>query len=167
MKVVDGDSHLIEPLDLYLQYIEPAYRERAMHVEQDSASGKLRMVVDNKSCGWGAKSTRCSASSSVMGRRKPAVRLNEFDQSLYAGGDWQDMDKRMQFLDAEGIDYQVSTPPWPVMGRRSPGPAARAALCRPIIPGRLRSAPAIMTASFPRPISRSVSRRWPCRRSSA
>ena len=32
MKIVDGDSHFIEPLDVFLRYIEPAYRERAMCV---------------------------------------------------------------------------------------------------------------------------------------
>jgi hypothetical protein len=32
MKIVDGDSHFIEPLDVFSRYIEPAYRERAMRL---------------------------------------------------------------------------------------------------------------------------------------
>src|SRR5262245_25482135 len=48
MKIVDGDSHFIEPLDLFLRYIEPAYRERAMRVVNDPVTNKQRMVVDGK-----------------------------------------------------------------------------------------------------------------------
>ena len=131
MKIVDGDSHLIEPLNLYLQYIEPAYRERAMHVEQDSSSGKLRMVVDNKSMRLGSEIDEMLSIVVGYGQKEDGSALNEFDQSLYEGGEWQDMDKRMQFLDAEGIDYQVL---YPTMGLLWEGevqdPQLAAALCR-------------------------------------
>ncbi len=131
MKIVDGDSHLIEPLDLYLRYIEPAYRERAMHVEQDSASGKLRMVVDHKSMRLGSEIDEMLSIVVGYGQKEDGSALNEFDQSLYKGGDWQDMDKRMQFLDAEGIDYQVL---YPTLGLLWEGevqdPQLAAALCR-------------------------------------
>ncbi len=131
MKIVDGDSHLIEPLNLYLQYIEPAYRERAMHVEQDSASGKLRMVVDNKSMRLGSEIDEMLSIVVGYGQKEDGSALNEFDQSLYEGGEWQDMDKRMRFLDAEGIDYQVL---YPTLGLLWEGevqdPQLAAALCR-------------------------------------
>ena len=131
MKIVDGDSHLIEPLNLYLQYIEPAYRERAMHVEQDSASGKLRMVVDNKSMRLGSEIDEMLSIVVGYGQKEDGSALNEFDQSLYEGGAWQDMDKRMQFLDAEGIDHQVL---YPTLGLLWEGevqdPQLAAALCR-------------------------------------
>ena len=131
MKIVDGDSHLIEPLDLYLEYIEPTYRERAMHVEQDSASGKLRMVVDNKSMRLGSEIDEMLSIVVGYGQKEDGSALNEFDQSLYKGGDWQDMDKRLQFLDAEGIDYQVL---YPTLGLLWEGevqdPQLAAALCR-------------------------------------
>lgn len=48
MKIVDGDSHFIEPLDLFPRYIEPAYRERAMRMVDDPVTGKQRLVVDGK-----------------------------------------------------------------------------------------------------------------------
>ena len=131
MKIVDGDSHLIEPLNLYLQYIEPTYRERAMHVERDSASGKLRMVVDNKSMRLGSEIDEMLSIVVGYGQKEDGSALNEFDQSLYEGDKWQDMGKRMQFLDAEGIDYQIL---YPTLGLLWEGevqdPQLAAALCR-------------------------------------
>ena len=32
MKVIDGDSHFMEPSNLFERFIDPPYRDRAMHV---------------------------------------------------------------------------------------------------------------------------------------
>ena len=130
MKIVDGDSHFIEPLDLYDQYIEPTYRERAMRVEKDSSSGKLQMLVDNKPMRLGSEIDEMLSIVVGHGQKEDGNALNEFDRSLYTSGDWQNMDKRMQFLDAEGIDYQVLYPTLgPPLGRRSQRPPTR---CRAV-----------------------------------
>ena len=47
MKAIDGDSHFIEPLDLFERYIDPLFRDRALRVEADQ-TGTLTMVVDRK-----------------------------------------------------------------------------------------------------------------------
>ncbi len=132
MKIVDGDSHFIEPLDLYLQYIDPEYRDRAMHVAQDPASGKQQMFVDGKRLRLGTKDIDEMLSIVVgYGQKEEGSALNEFDRSLMAGGDWQNMDKRVQFLDAEGLDYQIL---FPTLGLLWEGevqdPGLAAALCR-------------------------------------
>ena len=132
MKIVDGDSHFIEPLDLYLQYIDPEYRDRAMHVAEDPTSGKQQMFVDGKRMRLGTKDIDEMLSIIVgYGQKEEGSALNEFDRSLMAGGDWQDMDKRVQFLDAEGLDYQIL---FPTLGLLWEGevqdPGLAAALCR-------------------------------------
>ena len=132
MKIVDGDSHFIEPLDLYLQYIDPEYRDRAMHVAEDSTSGKQQMLVDGKRMRLGTKDIDEMLSIIVgYGQKEEGSALNEFDRSLMAGGDWQNMDKRVQFLDAEGLDYQIL---FPTLGLLWEGevqdPGLAAALCR-------------------------------------
>jgi len=33
MYTVDGDGHVIEPADLWLRYIEPEYRDRALQIK--------------------------------------------------------------------------------------------------------------------------------------
>ncbi len=132
MKVVDGDSHFIEPLDVYPRYIDPAFRERAMRVERDPDSGKQRMLVDGKPMRLGSRDIDEMLSIIVgYGQKEEGSALDEFDRSLMSGGDWQNMDKRVQFLDAEGIDYQVL---FPTLGLLWEGevqdPALAAALCR-------------------------------------
>ena len=132
MKIVDGDSHFIEPLDLYLQYIDPEYRDRAMHVAEDPMSGKQQMFVDGKRMRLGTKDIDEMLSIIVgYGQKEEGSALNEFDRSLMSGGDWQNMDKRVQFLDAEGLDYQIL---FPTLGLLWEGevqdPGLAAALCR-------------------------------------
>lgn len=132
MKIVDGDSHFIEPLDLYVRYIDPEYRDRAMHVAQDPASGKQQMLVDGKRLRLGTSDIDEMLSIIVgYGQKEEGSALNEFDRSLITGGDWQNMDKRVQFLDAEGLDYQVL---FPTLGLLWEGevqdPELAAALCR-------------------------------------
>jgi predicted TIM-barrel fold metal-dependent hydrolase len=110
MKIVDGDSHFIEPLDLFPRYIGPVYRERAMCVVNDPTTGKQRMIVDGKPMHLGSDTEEMLSIIVGHGQKEEGHALNEFDRSLIAGGDWQDMDKRVRFLDAEGIDYQILFP---------------------------------------------------------
>ena len=34
MTVIDCDSHVMEPADLWLNYLEPEYRDRAIRIEE-------------------------------------------------------------------------------------------------------------------------------------
>lgn len=110
MKIVDGDSHLIEPLDLFSRYMEPAYRERAMCVVNNPTTGKQQMLVDGKPMRLGSDTEEMLSIIVGHGQKEEGNALNEFDRSLIASADWQDMGKRVRFLDAEGIDYQILFP---------------------------------------------------------
>lgn len=46
--VVDCDSHVMEPADLWERYIEPRYRDRAIRVIRDPADGMEVLLVDNQ-----------------------------------------------------------------------------------------------------------------------
>ncbi len=46
--VVDCDSHVMEPADLWERYIEPRYRERAIRVVRDPADGMEVLLIDNQ-----------------------------------------------------------------------------------------------------------------------
>ena len=48
LQVVDGDSHFMEPLDLYERHIDPALRDRAVKLVTDPATAKPAMLADNK-----------------------------------------------------------------------------------------------------------------------
>jgi uncharacterized protein len=46
--VVDCDSHVMEPPDLWENYLEPAYRERAIKIVRDPADGMEVLIVDRQ-----------------------------------------------------------------------------------------------------------------------
>ena len=46
--VVDMDSHVMEPQDLWENYLEPQYRERAIRIRR-RADGVEELIVDDKS----------------------------------------------------------------------------------------------------------------------
>jgi len=45
--VVDADGHVLEPEDTWTRYIEPQYRDRALHIERE-ADGYEHLVIDGK-----------------------------------------------------------------------------------------------------------------------
>ena len=109
MNVIDGDSHFMEPLDLYPRYIDPAFRERAMRVEKDPASGEPTILVDGKPLKL-VNTTDLLAAVVAYGQKEMGRDVGHFDQYLALSPDWQNMDKRVEFLDAEGIQAQVIYP---------------------------------------------------------
>jgi predicted TIM-barrel fold metal-dependent hydrolase len=45
--VVDADGHVLEPEDTWTKYIEPRYRDRALHIERE-ADGYEHLVIDGR-----------------------------------------------------------------------------------------------------------------------
>ena len=45
--VVDMDSHVMEPPDLWQNYLEPQYRDRAIRIERD-VDGVETIMIDNE-----------------------------------------------------------------------------------------------------------------------
>ncbi len=46
-KVIDADGHILEPVDLWDNYMDPQYRERAPRMFTDT-DGKDRLNIDGK-----------------------------------------------------------------------------------------------------------------------
>lgn len=46
--VVDCDSHVMEPADLWEKYIDPRYRDRAIRIVRDQTDGMEVLMVDNQ-----------------------------------------------------------------------------------------------------------------------
>ena len=110
MKIVDGDSHLIEPLNLYEKYCDSGFRDRAMRAAKDPKTGGRVLVVDGRPMHLGSDTDEMLSIVVGYGQKEAGSALNEFDRSLYLEGDWQNMTKRVQFLDTQNIDYQVLYP---------------------------------------------------------
>ena len=108
-RVVDGDSHFMEPWDLFERYIDPAYRDRAMHLEKDPGTDEQTLIVDGKPSRI-LNSTGILETVTGYGQKEEGMGLGTFDPTVSFRPEWQDMDKRVQFLDAEEIGLQVIFP---------------------------------------------------------
>ena len=62
IRYVDVDGHILEPADLWLEYIEPAFRDRAMRVEEDRA-GLECWSVDRRPIAFFSGGTAADAAS--------------------------------------------------------------------------------------------------------
>ena len=71
--VIDCDSHVMEPPDLWEQYLEPKFRDRAIRIVKDPADGLEVLMVDNQPmlkgmlAGLGGANRRGRNSSSPAG----------------------------------------------------------------------------------------------------
>jgi predicted TIM-barrel fold metal-dependent hydrolase len=109
MRVIDGDAHFLEPLDLFERYIDPRYREQAMKVAQDPTSEAKKFLVDHKPMKIFDVEAFLGAVAGY-GQKEEGHDLSNFDRYLYHSAQWQDMNKRVQFLDEEGFEKQVIYP---------------------------------------------------------
>ena len=46
-RIIDADSHFMEPLDLWERYIEPKYRSRCLRFEREP-DGNYALLLDGK-----------------------------------------------------------------------------------------------------------------------
>jgi uncharacterized protein len=113
---IDADSHFFEPLDLFERYIEPRFRERAYRVQKDPNTGKLRLVVDGKPLQLLDVEELLSAVVGY-GQKESGRNLSNFDRELPMSNDWQDINKRIEFLDREGFAAQSFIQQWVCYGR--------------------------------------------------
>ncbi len=108
MPVIDGDSHFMEPLDLFERYVEPAYRDRCFRVEH-GADGERKLLVDGRPMRL-IDSEELLGALVAYGQKEDGKDLSSFDRYLLENERWQDMTERVRFLDAEGFDKQVLYP---------------------------------------------------------
>ena len=114
MRYVDVDGHILEPADLWLEYIEPAFRDRAMRVEEDRA-GLECWSVDRRPIAFFSGGTAADAAS--IGKSLEWRKENIFDNHRVGWAEglamnppaWQP-DRREGMMDEEGIDISILYP---------------------------------------------------------
>ena len=107
--VVDADSHVLEPRDLWQTYIEPEYRERAPRIEDD-ANGWEQRVIDGKPYSYrhGVFGDMGPIGKDLERYFTPGVVTYDEGRELSPGG-W-DPHQRVVVLDEEGIDKVLLYP---------------------------------------------------------
>ena len=128
--VIDGDSHFMEPLDLFERNVDPRFRERAVRIASDPVTHKRAMVVDGKPMRL-RDVEEVLAILSGYGQKEEGGNTTTFDRYSAYSGEWQDMTARERFLDAEGIQRQIIYPTLGIIWEGETGDAELAdALCR-------------------------------------
>ncbi len=111
-RIIDADSHFMEPLDLWEHYIEPQYRPRCLRFRQE-ADGRCIMLVneDKQIRGVGEFSMEQLLGVGVgYGQKEEGSGLGHFDFSAAFNNSLEDMDARVAFLDQEGMACQFIYP---------------------------------------------------------
>src|SRR5947207_7549293 len=113
--VVDADGHVTEPMSLWTDYVEPAYRERAPRPVLDER-GRPCMLLDGR----------------LVMRHAMLLTLGpDYDVAAakFQAGGW-DPQARLRDMDSEGIDLAVLFPSVAFYLPETSDPALMAALCR-------------------------------------
>lgn len=117
-KIVDADSHVLEPANLWEENLEPKYRDRAIHLRKDE-HGREYVEID------GRKPERSYFLVNGMLARDVGVSLDAKERQHYMSPDGptyeeglkrcaaaHDPHERVKVLDREGIDVSVLYNNW-------------------------------------------------------
>ena len=123
--VVDADGHILEPLDLWSLYIDPAFRDRAPRIVMGN-NGKERLVIEEHTVGDGRLGI---GRIGAVGARQGVV---EADTMAYKDGKPGGFDphKRIPDMDADGIDAAFLYPSLGLFSGAIHDPELAAATCR-------------------------------------
>ena len=123
--VIDADGHILEPLDLWDQYIDPGFRDRAPRIVKGD-NGKERLVIEEHMVG----DSRISIGRiGGVGARQGVVAADTLEYKDGKPGGF-DPHARIPDMDADGIDAVFL---YPSLGLFSGGihdPPLAAAVCR-------------------------------------
>src|SRR5581483_8177823 len=107
--VIDADGHILEPLDLWDNYIDPAFRDRAPRIVKGD-NGKERLVIEEHTVGDGRLGI---GRIGAVGARQGVVEADT-----------------MAYKDADGIDAAFLYPSLGLFSGAIHDPPLAAAVCR-------------------------------------
>src|SRR5260370_11403355 len=122
--VVDSDGHILEPLTLWDDYIDPAFRDRAPKLVVDK-DGRQRLLIEEQILG----SRQGMGGIGGVGARQGAVSAETRSYEDGRPGGF-DPHKRIPDMDLDGIDAAFLYPSMGLFAGAVHDPALAAALCR-------------------------------------
>ena len=123
--VVDADGHVLEPLDLWDNYMEPRFRNRAPRLIKDK-DGKERLVIEEQILGSAQAGL---GGAGGVGARQGVVASNTMEYKEGRRGGF-DPHARMPDMDADGIDAVFLYPTLGLFSGAIHDPELAAATCR-------------------------------------
>ena len=107
-RYIDVDGHILEPADLWVQYIEPKFRDRALKILEDD-NGLEYLSVDGKPS-WFAQGGTLGAVGAIGQDVEPFLEPGhiKWEDALLPGG--YDPHERVKVMDTERIDQTLVYP---------------------------------------------------------
>lgn len=121
--VIDADGHILEPLDIWDNYMEPAYRDRAPRLFVDT-DGKERLRVEDKIIGGPRGLGLIGAIGARDGLQSDTIKYIEGRKGGF------DPHERIKDLDLDGIDAAFLYPSLGLFSGAVSDPHLAAAMCR-------------------------------------
>src|SRR6185503_16065526 len=122
--VIDADGHVLEPIDIWDKYIDPAFRDRAPRIVRDT-DGKERLDVEGQRLG----SQKGFGVIGAIGARQGEVD-EETMQYIDGRKGGFDPHARIPDMDLDGIDAAFLYPSVGLFAGAIKDPALAAAVCR-------------------------------------
>ena len=122
--IIDADGHILEPLDLWTNYMDPAYRDRAPRLVIDT-DGKERLLIESQVLG-------SSKGLGVVGGIGARQGVGADDTMTYLQGRKGGFDPhaRIPDMDLDGIDAAFLYPSLGLFAGAIQDPGLSAAVCR-------------------------------------
>jgi uncharacterized protein len=106
--VIDADGHINEPADLWERYIDPQYRDRAIHIGVDPG-GSERLYVAGRPSRYFDAEILARGRGMGLGFEERAARAKlRYSDSIPFGGN--DPKERLQLLNYEGLEKALIYP---------------------------------------------------------
>lgn len=106
--IIDADGHVLEPADTWLNYIDPAFRDRAIRIDRD-AEGREVLLFDNQPLQ--TLRGRLGALGGIELEDGELARLEgEYTYAMGSPAGGYDPRARLKVLDEEGIDRVLLYP---------------------------------------------------------
>jgi len=118
-RVIDGDGHVVEPGNLWEQYLEPPYKDRAPRLVRDNR-GLVRLMIEGRLF---PKPEGKNTGISIRGINRNA-RIEFSKGTGEANGD------RVKAMDVDGIDVALLFPTLGLLAPEAEDPDLAAALAR-------------------------------------
>ncbi len=124
--VVDADGHILEPLNLWDEYIDPKFRDRAPRIVKDNECGKERLVIEEHTVG---NAQLGIGRIGAVGARQGVVAADTMEYKEGKAGGF-DPHARIPDMDADGIDAAFLYPSLGLFSGAIHDPHLAAAVCR-------------------------------------
>ena len=129
LRVIDADGHVLEPPDLWLNYIEPKFREFAPRLVTNAEGAEILFIGDREMTDNGPNRRRVKVGATgAIGAREGSVSvLIKYAEGRPGGFDPY---ARIVDMDAEGIDAAFLYPSLGLFLGAIEDPEFAAAICR-------------------------------------